>query len=595
VTVPAVQLRNVEKRYGRSAKAALRGVSLRVERGECYGLAGPNGAGKTTLIRILLGQIAPGAGDARILGQPPEDPEVRHAVGFVPEAAELPVAASPRTLMRRFARLRGLPPRSAESRGLQLLERLGMTEILDRPVQRLSKGERQRTLLALALLPRPALLVLDEPTDGLDPIGRGLVRQVILEECEAGSTVFLNSHLLAETERICKRVGILNGGKLVREERIDGRAREERGKTAIVLAEALEEPIPGLDAVVREGHPTVTVEHQDLGELNFAIDRLRAAGAQLVEVRRIRADLEATFTAAVHGTGGPQAAADTGPLVEAPPISTTRLRGLVATGRVAREIAADLAARKIGWLAIAIAFGIFGLLFVSLRHEFAQGAAALARSLGSPGSTFEAHQIAAIVGRWTAGIVFWTLLTFTLGTSALFAPSLLDPRRTVLLLAQPLSRGDLAAGIHAANCALVLAVSLFAAALLFVALRVLGIAVPFSLLLMPVPIAVAFAALFAAVLAVLHVWRNAVFGITVAVALVVGSVWLGTTEGARLGGGTPLESAAYGIFPRIMALSEEAMRLGAGEHPTLVPYASTLATVAALLLLALVAAHRSER
>src|SRR4051812_45818792 len=216
MATPALQLWGVVKRYGVFRKhEALREVSLSVAPGECFGLAGPNGAGKTTLIKLLLGLARPDEGEVRLFGQSPDDPEVRRRVGFVPESAELPPAASPRQLVRRFARLRGVP--EAESSGLAQLDRLGMAELLDRPAHKLSKGEKQRTLLALALLGTPELLVLDEPTDGLDPLGRALVRRVLREERANGRTVFLNSHLLSETERICTRVGILHRGELVRE------------------------------------------------------------------------------------------------------------------------------------------------------------------------------------------------------------------------------------------------------------------------------------------------------------------------------------------------------------------------------------------
>ncbi|MGE5048991.1 MAG: ABC transporter ATP-binding protein, partial [Deltaproteobacteria bacterium] len=169
----ALQLWGVRKRYGVFRKhEALRGVSIRVEPGECYGLAGPNGAGKTTLIRILLGLSLPDDGEVRVFGQRPDDPEVRRRIGFVPEAAELSPQASPRRLVRRFALLRGLELREAEPQGIAQLERLGMSELLERPAGKLSKGEKQRTLLALALMGSPDLLILDEPTDGLDPMGR---------------------------------------------------------------------------------------------------------------------------------------------------------------------------------------------------------------------------------------------------------------------------------------------------------------------------------------------------------------------------------------------------------------------------------------
>src|SRR5882672_614569 len=160
VAVPAVQLIGVEKAYGLvQARPALRGVSLRIARGECYGLAGRNGAGKTTLIKVMLGLIAPDAGEARVFGVRPDRPEIRRHVGFVPEAAELPRGASPLQLVKRWARLRGLPVQAALAQGEANLRRLGMGELLHRQAHRFSKGEKQRTLVALALLGEPDLLV----------------------------------------------------------------------------------------------------------------------------------------------------------------------------------------------------------------------------------------------------------------------------------------------------------------------------------------------------------------------------------------------------------------------------------------------------
>jgi ABC-2 type transport system ATP-binding protein len=299
--VPAVQLVAVEKAYGVvRPRAALRGVSLRIEPGQCYGLAGRNGAGKTTLIKVMLGLVAPDDGQMRLFGVRPDLAEVRRRVGFVPEAAELPRGASPLQLVRRWARLRGVPVRAAVAQGEGNLRRLGLGELLLSPAHRFSKGEKQRTLFALALLGQPELLVLDEPTDGLDPLGRALVRKVILEECAAGRTVFINSHLLSETERVCTRVGILRDGLLVREEVLGETAGGERATSALTL----ESPLDGaLQADLRARPPArdpgsacvYLIEHDDLDDLNRAIDRVRAAGVRVVEVRRVRRDLEETF------------------------------------------------------------------------------------------------------------------------------------------------------------------------------------------------------------------------------------------------------------------------------------------------------------
>ena len=588
---PALELWRVGKSFGVFRKReVLRGVSIKVQRGECYGLAGPNGAGKTTLIRLLLGLAVPDQGEVRLFGERPEDPSVRARVGFVPESAELPPAASPRALVRRFARLRGL--RDAEQNGLAQLERLGLSELLDRPAHKLSKGEKQRTLLALSLLGAPELLVLDEPTNGLDPLGRALVRRVLREERAQGRTVFLNSHLLSETERICTRVGILHRGQLVREHAVQ--SSEARGQSAVVLSEP---PPPGLRtapslqgrATESEG-ATVLVDHDDVAQLNAALDRLRAAGAQIVEVRRVREDLETSFEAAVQGGLPPPP--DPGPAPSEPaPRARDPLRPLRATARVAQEIAADLLARQVGWVALGVALLVLGVFFYGLRHDVISGAAAAVRRFGGPGGVTDADSMAHWVGRWTASFAYWALLPGSVIFAAMFAPPLLDPRRTILLLAQPVSRGDVAAGLYLTVCALVLCEYAFLVALLFGGIRWLGVAVSPLFLFTVVPLLFAFAALYAVALAVTYGLRSGVAagGIGLAVFLAAAMV------GANPAGASKLQLLGAALLPRVVPLAEQAARLGGGEAPRLAPFALTAAIAAALFLVVLVASRRSEQ
>lgn len=617
---PALELWRVEKSYGLlHPKPALRGVSLRVERGECFGLAGANGAGKTTLIRILLGLMAPDEGEARLLGRRPEDPEVRRRVGFVPESAELPPTASPRALVRRWARLRGLEPAGAMEQGLGRLERLGMSALLDRAAGKLSKGERQRTLLALALLGEPELLVLDEPTDGLDPLGRALMREVIREECAAGRTVFLNSHLLSETERICTRVGILHRGRLVREERLGGpRGVDGPATTALVLAqrlgaEAMERAgvraAPAGATPLRELWPAgelVLVAHDDLAGLNGALDRVRAEGAQLVEVRRVRADLEAALAQVastpreepeVEAGAEPASEEPAGPADGAPapaplpPLRPRPLRALRATVRVAQEIAADLAAQRIGWLALAAALFATGLILKVAQAELVQGAVAAAQHLGRAASADANRFILSLVAR----IFFWCSLVGGALLAAVFAPPLLDPRRTVLLLGQPISRGDFALGVVGALCSLAFATSLFFHGLLLGGLRWLEVAASWRFLLAPLPWLAAFAAIALAQLAATFVWRNGILAGLVGLGLILSTSLLGTGSAGRPGAAEGVEGLAYAILPRTVELSKQAGRAAEGAWPSAWAAVPTLAIAAALLLVLHVVARRSER
>src|SRR4051812_43029747 len=499
VAAPAVQLIGVEKAYGLlQPRPALRGVSLRIARGECYGLAGRNGAGKTTLIKVMLGLVAPDGGEARVFGVRPEDPEIRRRVGFVPEAAELPRGASPLQLVRRWARLRGLPTAPAVAQGEAHLRRLGMGDLLNRPAHRFSKGEKQRTLFALALLGAPELLVLDEPTDGLDPLGRTLVRKVILEECAAGRTVFINSHLLSETERVCTRVGILHDGQLVREERIGRHA--ESGSTASVLVletrldRALEADL-GMTPPSSDGASACVYHlgHDDLDALNLAIDRVRAAGVRVIEVRPVRRALEDAFTEVASISSEQQPAAiDPGDLVDAPPCPSSPLRGVRATLRVAAEIGADLVARRMVHVAVLGAGLVLAIMLFALRNQVVQGVAAGARQFRA-GGLVDDQQMAQMIGGGAAAGEYWSLLFGGVLLSALFAPPLLDPRRSTLLLAQPISRADFARGIFASVCALALAVCTLSGAALFAGVRGLGLQLSPGLLAVPLLTAVAFA------------------------------------------------------------------------------------------------------
>jgi ABC-2 type transport system ATP-binding protein len=216
--VDAITVTGLVKDYGSllsRRKRALDGVSLRVPKGSAFGLIGPNGAGKTTLLKALLGVLQPTAGTVEVLGKAPSDVAMRRGIGYLPERLEIPSAFSAHAFLRSVARLKGVVDARAEAE--TQLRRVGLEKERDARVATFSKGMRQRLGLASALLGSPSLLVLDEPTDGIDPKGRADVRKILQEEHARGATIFLNSHLLSETERVCDRVGILLDGKLVRE------------------------------------------------------------------------------------------------------------------------------------------------------------------------------------------------------------------------------------------------------------------------------------------------------------------------------------------------------------------------------------------
>lgn len=195
---------------------ALRGVSFAVAEGECFGLLGQNGAGKTTTIKVATGLIRADRGQATLLGRPCGDAPSRRALGFLPENPYFHEHLTPREGLLVHGRLCGLDRTTIVARTPQLLERVSLTEAADRRLKSFSKGMRQRFGLAAALLHEPELLILDEPLSGLDPGGRRLVKELILEQRQLGRTVVLCSHVLADVEELCDRVVVLHRGEVVR-------------------------------------------------------------------------------------------------------------------------------------------------------------------------------------------------------------------------------------------------------------------------------------------------------------------------------------------------------------------------------------------
>ena len=300
----AIQAEGLTKRYaggfGRPPQEALRGVDLAVPAGAAFGLIGPNGAGKTTFVKALLGVVQPSGGTVRLLGGDPQDPAVRARVGYLPERLELSPAWTPVEILASVARLKRL--RLPQARLRALLEEVGVGAAAGRTVGGFSKGMRQRVGLAVALLGDPDLLVLDEPTDGLDPMGRMEVRALLQRAIARGATLFLNSHLLAETERVCGRIGVLVDGRIAREGPLDGLGAAAAWRVRFASAPGEGPAAAALAAAGFEaGGGGAWRLAGDAARLNAALDAARAAGALVVEVAREGQDLEAVLAAAVEG------------------------------------------------------------------------------------------------------------------------------------------------------------------------------------------------------------------------------------------------------------------------------------------------------
>ncbi|MEW2500649.1 ABC transporter ATP-binding protein [Amycolatopsis sp. CA-161197] len=281
--------RGLTKRYGRTV--AVDAVDLEVREGDRYGFLGPNGSGKTTLVRMLLGLVYATSGEIEVLGQPVPKrlADVLPDVGALVEGpAAYPHLSGRRNLALLDAAGRHRGRRTRRRRIEEALERVGLAGVDRRPVKAYSLGMRQRLGLAGALLDGPRLLVLDEPTNGLDPQGIKEIRELLLELNRNGTTVFLSSHLLTEIEQLCTRVGIVDHGRLV----LDGEVAALRGATGRVL---LRTPDPAAAAAVLDGHlehrdgEHLVVRYADAAELNT---RLVSAGVRVSDLREEHRTLE---------------------------------------------------------------------------------------------------------------------------------------------------------------------------------------------------------------------------------------------------------------------------------------------------------------
>lgn len=261
----AIALSAVGKRYG--ATAALDNVTLSVASGTAFGLLGPNGAGKSTVVKILTGLVPNFSGEAMLFGIDVHRPEARLGMGYLPELFHYPQWMTGETLLRYHGQLMGMPAAHIEAQMDRLLARLSLQSAGSRRIGSYSKGMQQRLGLAVALLGAPQLLLLDEPTSALDPIGRVLVRDILLEEKQKGTTIFLNSHLLGEVERICDGVAILDHGRLLRQGTLQEllASRLQVTVEAEPIDESLRQGLKQIGAIVaeQEGQLELTLSDRD--------------------------------------------------------------------------------------------------------------------------------------------------------------------------------------------------------------------------------------------------------------------------------------------------------------------------------------------
>src|SRR5213596_310469 len=253
MTNPAVAVHGLTKIFSvpfhRQSIVAVKDLNLRIEPGEVYGLLGPNGSGKSTTLKIILGLVSPTRGRTEIFGRDSRLVESREAVGFLPENPYFYKYLTGEETLRFFGRLCGLRGEPLRSRINELLDLVGLTKARKRRLGTYSKGMLQRIGLAQALIHDPRLVVLDEPTAGVDPAGSREIRDLILNLKERGITVLLSSHLLAQAQEICDRVGILADGVLVRE----GHCQEWiaiENQTELIITDASVQLVNEIESVI---------------------------------------------------------------------------------------------------------------------------------------------------------------------------------------------------------------------------------------------------------------------------------------------------------------------------------------------------------
>jgi ABC-2 type transport system ATP-binding protein len=306
-TVPVIEVENLRKTYGgglfRSGQVhALRSVSLRVDRGTVFGLLGPNGAGKTTLIKVLLGIVRKTSGRAELLGHEAGDSRGRVKVGYLPEHHRIPRHLTADTALEYYGSLSGMSMRDIRKRRPEMLKVVGLENWGGSLVREFSKGMQQRLGLAQAMLHDPDLLMLDEPTDGVDPEGRSEMRATLRQLKDAGKTVFINSHLLQEIELVCDRVAILVKGEVRREGLVQEITQKKDAGlelTALGSEQAIRQALrPWRILNWKATAPTqfeAIISASEQADIDRCVDALRSAGISLAGMVRHRDTLEEAF------------------------------------------------------------------------------------------------------------------------------------------------------------------------------------------------------------------------------------------------------------------------------------------------------------
>ncbi len=297
-----IETQNLSKeytaRFSKQKVNALNNFSFNVDEGEIFGLLGPNGAGKTTLIKILLAITFQTSGSAKIFGMDAKDSRWKKNVGYLPENHKFPSYLTGEQVLGYYGELSGMKRDSVMSKKIyEMLGLMNLTQWRKTKIKKYSKGMMQKLGLAQSMLSNPKLIFLDEPTDGVDPIGRKEIRDILHELKSKGTTIFLNSHLLSEVEMICDRVAILNKGDLIKEGNVHDLTQAENIfmiHTSEAINPDVKQKISLIDANAGIGDNEIHTE-TDIAKLNKIIDLLRTNNISIKTINQKTSTLEELF------------------------------------------------------------------------------------------------------------------------------------------------------------------------------------------------------------------------------------------------------------------------------------------------------------
>ncbi len=304
----AISIQGLTKKYvdvwQKQEVVAVNNLNLEVQEGEIFGFLGRNGAGKTTTIKMLLGLVFPTAGDATLLGKPMGDNAVKNQLAYLPEETYFYDSMTAWDLLDFYGRLFRIPEPERSRRVQICLEKVRLQpDAWRRNIRGYSKGMRQRTGIAQALINDPKLLFLDEPTSGLDPIAHAELREIVASLKDEGKTVFLSSHQLADVELICSRVAIIHRGKLLTTGTIKELTAGERTEVTVQGKALTNGLLNRLQAIVpdteRTGSDTLLLRTEDDEQITAIIDLVRSAEARVLSIVQHRRDLEDVFVETV--------------------------------------------------------------------------------------------------------------------------------------------------------------------------------------------------------------------------------------------------------------------------------------------------------